>query len=119
GSQAHGGATPKAESARLHRERPRARDGRRRERLKIALPVQVQPFDPRFADLVDVGAVTDFSRDGLFFWSCMPHYSEGMRLMIRFPFGEKILAHKKYLGTVVRLDERENGSTGVAVKFLL
>ncbi len=30
----------------------------RRERLKVSLPVQVQPFDARFIDIIDVGEVS-------------------------------------------------------------
>jgi hypothetical protein len=92
---------------------------RRRERLKMSLPLEVRPFDARFSDVRDVGEVIDFTRDGLFFTSCMPHYFVGMRVLVTFPFGEKISAHKKFLGSVVRVEERSNSSVGVAVKFVL
>ncbi|HUC42206.1 MAG TPA: PilZ domain-containing protein [Candidatus Micrarchaeaceae archaeon] len=94
-------------------------EARKRRRLRVSLPVQVQPFDARFADIRDVGEVTDFSREGLYFLTCMPHYFTGMRLILRFPYGEKISAHKKFLGTVVRLEDRTDGTQGVAVQFLL
>jgi len=96
-----------------------AREARRRERLKMSLPVEVRPFDARFMDIADVGEVTDFTRDGLYFATCMPHYFVGMRLLVTFPFGEKISAHKKFLGTIVRMEERPDGATGIAVRFLL
>lgn len=94
-------------------------ESRRRTRLKVALPVHVQPFDPRFADITDVGEAVDFSRQGLYFASCMPHYFEGMRLLVKFPYGEKATAHKTYLGTVVRIEDRQDGSVGIGVKFLV
>lgn len=94
-------------------------DDRRRARLKVSLPVQVQPFDARFADIVDVGEVTDFTRHGLYFATCMPHYFLGMRLMLRFPYGDGIEAHKKFLGTIVRLEDRPDGNRGVAVQFII
>lgn len=94
-------------------------DPRRRKRLKIALPVHVRPFDIRYAEIEDVGAVIDFTRDGLFFHSRMPHYFLGMRLIVTFPFGEKISAHRRMLATVVRIDRFEDGSRGVAVSVLL
>jgi len=75
-----------------------SRNSRRRERLKISLPLEVRPFDARFAEIADVGEVLDFTRDGLYFATCMPHYFMGMRLLVTFPFGEKISAHKKFLG---------------------
>lgn len=95
------------------------KDARRRERLKVSLPLEVRPFDARFAEIVDVGEVLDFTRDGLFFKTCMPHYFMGMRLLVTFPFGEKITAHKKFLGSVVRMETRTDGSVGIAVRFLL
>src|SRR5579863_6320053 len=94
-------------------------ESRRRKRLKVSLPVQVRPFDARFSEIVDVGEVIDFTRDGLFFATCMPHYFMGMRLLVTFPFGEKISAHKKFLGSIVRMEDRPDGTAGVAVRFLL
>ncbi len=96
-----------------------SKDGRRRERLKLSLPLEVRPFDARFTEIVDVGEVVDFTRDGLYFATCMPHYFVGMRLLVTFPFGEKISAHKKFLGSIVRMEDRPDGSAGVAVRFLL
>jgi hypothetical protein len=99
--------------------RDRSRDARRRKRLELALPVEVRPFDARFIDIVDVGEVVDFTRDGLYFASCMPHYFTGMRLIVTFPFGKNVSAHRKFLGTVVRMEDRTNGLRGIAVKFVL
>ena len=93
--------------------------GRRRERLKVSLPVQIQPFDARFIDIIDVGEVSDFTRDGLYFSTCMPHYFMGMRLIVTFPFGDQVSAHKRFLATIVRMEDREDGNRGVAVRFLL
>jgi hypothetical protein len=98
---------------------PAAKDTRRRARLKVSLPLEVRPFDPRFAEIVDVGEVLDFTRDGLYFATCMPHYFMGMRLLVTFPFGEKISAHKKFLGSIVRMENRPEGTVGIAVRFLL
>jgi hypothetical protein len=94
-------------------------EARRRERLKMSLPVEVRPFDARFMDIADVGEVVDFTRDGLYFASCMPHYCVGMRLLVTFPFGKRISAHKKFLGSIVRMEERPDGAMGIAVRFLL
>ena len=92
---------------------------RRRERLKVCLPVQIQPFDSRFIDIIDVGEVSDFTRDGLYFSTCMPHYFMGMRLIVTFPFGDQASAHKRFLATIVRMEGREDGNQGIAVRFLL
>ncbi|MGH9698272.1 MAG: PilZ domain-containing protein [Candidatus Acidiferrales bacterium] len=106
------------EGAEIGDRKPSA-ESRGRARLKMALPVHVQPFDPRFADIADVGEVVDFSRQGLYFASCMPHYFQGMRLLVKFPYGERASTHKTFLGTVVRIEDRQDGSVGIGVKFLV
>jgi len=95
------------------------RDARRRKRLKVSLPVHVSAFDARFRDIEDIAEVIDFTRDGLFFATCMPHYFLGMRLMVTFPYGKKAVAHRKFLGSIVRLEDLGDGKSGVAVRFLL
>ena len=94
-------------------------DARTRKRLKVSLPVHVRPFDARYMEIEDVGQVVDFTRDGLYFKTSMPHYFVGMRLIVTFPFGEKVSAHRKFLATVVRLEHLENDGRGIAVRFLL
>lgn len=76
-------------------------------------------FDARFRDIEDVGEVIDFTRDGLYFATCMPHYFIGMRLVVTFPYGDKVVAHRKFLGSVVRMEDLGEGKSGVAVRFLL
>lgn len=95
------------------------RDARRRNRVKLSLPVRVCPFDPRFQEIEDVGEVVDFTRDGLYFATCMPHYFVGMRLVVTFPFGDKVVAHRKFLGSIVRMEDLGEGKSGIAVRFLL
>jgi hypothetical protein len=94
------------------------RDGRRRKRLQVSLPLHVRPFDVRFAEIEDVGQVLDFTRDGLFFVTSMPHYFVGMRLIVTFPYGDNLSAHRKFLATIVRLEDRGNNTRGIAVRFL-
>ncbi len=95
------------------------KDARRRKRIKVSLPVHVRPFDSRLIEIEDVGEVVDFTSDGLFFTSGMPHYCIGMRLIVTFPFGDAVSAHRKFLGIVMRLKEQASGRCGVAVRFLL
>lgn len=106
-------ARPKARAAN------KERDARRRQRLKIELPVHVRPFDARYAEIEDVGQVIDFTRDGLYFRTAMPHYFLGMRLIVTFPYGEKVSAHRRMIATVVRMDRFDDGTRGVAVRVLL
>lgn len=92
---------------------------RRRQRLKVLLPVHVRPFDARFSDIEDVAQVIDFTRDGIYFTTFMPHYFLGMRLIATFPYGDKASARRRFLASVVRLEHRDDGSHGVAVRVLL
>lgn len=94
-------------------------DARRSKRLKISLPVHIRPFDARYADIEDVGQVIDFSRHGLFFRTEMPHYCAGMRLIVTFPYGDKVSAHRRMLASIVRVEHFDDGTHGVAVTVLL
>jgi hypothetical protein len=96
-----------------------AKEARRRKRVKFSLPVHLRPFDSRLISIEDVGQVVDFTQDGVYFLTCMPHYSVGMRLIVTFPFGKNVACQRRFIGTVVRLEERPFGNSGVAVKFLL
>ena len=109
-------STSKPAAARARRT---SEDARGRKRLKVSLPVHLRPFDARYAEIEDVGQVVDFTRDGLFFKTCMPHYFVGMRVIVTFPYGDKVSAHRKFLGSVVRLEHLGSDSRGVAVRFLL
>jgi hypothetical protein len=95
------------------------REARRRKRLKVSIPLHVRPFDARYPDIEDVGRVMDFTRDGLYFMTKMPHYFVGMRLIVTFPYGDNISAQRKFLASIVRLEDRGNDSRGIAVRFLL
>jgi len=108
-------------SAKLQPARARVKpaDARRRKRVKLSLPVHIRPFESRLIDIEDVGEVVDFTQDGLLFVTCMPHYNVGMRLIVTFPFGDSAATHRKFLGLVVRREERGSGNSGVAVRFLL
>jgi hypothetical protein len=96
-----------------------SRDARRRKRLKLSLPVHLRPFHPRFSEIEDVGQVVDFTCDGLYFITCMPHYFVGMRLIVTFPYGDNISAHRKFLASIVRLEQRDDQKRGIALRFLL
>jgi hypothetical protein len=94
------------------------KEARGRDRLRVRLPLHVRPFDARFIEIEDIGEVQNFTRDGLFFVTGMPHYLVGMRLIVTFPFGETVSAHHRYLASVVRLEDRRDGTRGIAVRFL-
>ena len=78
----------------------------------------MRSFDPRYSGIEDVAQVIDFTRDGIYFTSAMPHYFLGMRLFVTFPYGDKISAHRTFLGSIVRIEDRGPSHRGIAVKFL-
>lgn len=95
------------------------RDPRRRTRLQLSLPAHVRPFDARYSHIEDVAQVANFTREGLYFTTRMPHYVVGMRLIVTFPFGDNVSAHRKFLATIVRLEEKGGETRGVGVRLLL
>jgi hypothetical protein len=97
----------------------KAQDPRRRTRLKVSLPAHVRPFDARYCHIEDVAQVANFTREGLYFTTRMPHYLVGMRLIVTFPFGDNVSAHRKFLATIVRLEEKDGENRGVGVRLLL
>lgn len=111
-------AEPSAAAITVPVRKPR-HDKRDRQRLKVSLPVHVRPFEARFADIEDVAQVIDFTRDGIYFTTSMPHYFMGMRLIATFPYGDKASVRRRFLASVVRLEHRDDGSHGVAVRVLL
>lgn len=94
------------------------RDGRRRKRLKLSLCAHIRPFDPGFEEIEETAEVADFSNDGLCFRTRMPHYFVGMRLLVAFPYGEKVPATRTFLVSVVRVDHQGDGWRQVAVQVL-
>lgn len=102
---------------RTKRNRANVKEARRRQRIKFSLPVHVRPFNSRLLNIEDVGEVLNFTQDGLYFVTCMPYYQTGMRLIVTFPFGKATGAQRRFLGTVVRLEERPYGNSGVAAKL--
>ncbi len=97
-------------------EKELRRDARRRKRLKVSLLAHIRPFDPRFEEVEETAEVSDFSRDGLYFRTCMPHYFVGMPLLIAFPYGKTAPVTRRFLVYVVRVDHRHDGFHGVAVQ---
>jgi hypothetical protein len=93
------------------------RESRRRKRLHAALALHVRPLDGGLADREDVGEVLDFNSDGLFFTTSKVHYAPGMKLIVTFPYGENAPVHRRFIGSVVRVEHRWIGSRGVGIRL--
>lgn len=94
-----------------------SRESRRRKRLKVELPVHVRPLDGRFADQEDLGEVVDFNSDGLYFTTSKLHYSPGMKLAVTFPYSDNAPVHRRFIGSVVRVEHRWIGSRGIGIQL--
>jgi hypothetical protein len=94
------------------------REARRRKRLKVELPLYVRPLDEGFADHEDLAEVVDFNTHGLYFTTSKLYYAPGMRLLVTLPYGQNVPAHRKFVGSVVRVEHRWIGSRGVGIKLL-
>jgi hypothetical protein len=93
------------------------RESRSRKRLAMSLPLHVRPLEGRFAEQEDVGEVMDFHCEGLYFTTSKVHYSPGMKLIVTFPYGENVPAHRRFVGSVVRVEHRWIGSRGIGIRL--
>lgn len=95
---------------------PSLREERRESpRTNVFKPVRLQPLDPKYEE--EVRATLNVSRDGLYFRSWAEHYQIGMRLRVTFPYASVDLCNSEYLGEVLRVDELEDGSWGIALRI--
>jgi hypothetical protein len=92
---------------------------RRNPRARISLPIRVRSAD--FADdqVDEVQATTNLSRGGLYFSSQRSSYHRGMKVLLTIPFRDFVAdAGPEERGEVVRVDDLNDGRTGVAVRLL-
>ena len=88
---------------------------RRRERLRVCLPVFVRRLDHSQAE---IATTLDITRHGLRFKTSKDHYFPRMPLLVTFPYSGLNFVRKEYFGEIVRV-EQVNGGKAVAVKFQL
>lgn len=91
---------------------------RKRERLKLCLPLYVRPLRSSGEQIEEVTTTIDFNRNGLSFTTSHDHYRSGMSLFLTFPYSADVTAHVDYVGEVVRVTSLPNGDRAVAVQFL-
>lgn len=94
------------------------RESRSRKRLKVELPLYVRPLDEGFADHEDLAEVVDFNNKGIYFTTSKLYYAPGMRLLVTLPYGQNVPVHRKFVGSVVRVEHRWIGSRGVGIRLL-
>jgi hypothetical protein len=110
------GARALARSPQGDRRKPRDRRGR--QRLDLALPARLRPFEPRYWFAEEIQIASNFTREGLYFKTPLEHYYVNMRLLVTFPYLQANRVSRQYLGKIVRLDRLQDGYSGIAVQFL-
>jgi hypothetical protein len=96
---------------------PIPQESRRRNRLKVTLPVRVRRVDPCGEPAEELQTTIDFNRHGVFFATSSDHYRTGMKLLVAFPYSPGAIC-QEYAGEVVRIEELSDSRYGVAVRFL-
>jgi hypothetical protein len=96
---------------------PIPQESRRRNRLKVTLPVRLRPVDPRDQPAEELQTTINFNRHGIFFATSGDHYRTGMKLLVAFPYSPGAIC-QEYAGEVVRIEKLSDGRCGVAVRFL-
>ncbi len=99
-------------------ERKLPRVPRRHGRVECSQPVRVRPFKESANHFDDVSTTQNISQGSLYFISRHLGYRKSMRLMITFLSQSDFFAPKtNCAGQIVRVDQREDGHVGVAVKL--
>jgi hypothetical protein len=94
-------------------------DKRRSRRIRIGQPLRIRATDPRDAQIEETNITKNVAREGIYFVSPIPAYTEGMRLYVTVPHHTpQDPQDREYLGQVVRVERLADGQCGVAVQFL-
>jgi hypothetical protein len=96
---------------------PSEQEHRASRRVKVSRPLLARPADPKYKEEVQVTLNT--SRDGLYFRTKAKHYHVGMRVSVILGYIPNDRCNSSSLGKVVRIDQLEDGSFGIAVQILL
>lgn len=97
------------------------RDERRRKaRLKLPQMVHVRPSEPLEHDFKEVVTTVNASRESVYFTTRQRRYFRGLRLVVTYTYSHAPGAiNREYIGEVVRVDLKQRGLYGVAVRLLL
>src|ERR1700680_94668 len=93
------------------------KDRRADRRVKISRPTLIHPSDPKYKE--EVHTTLNASRDGLYFTTRATHYYVRMRLKVTLGYAPKDPCNSVCFGEVVRIEQLEDGSFGIAVRILV
>jgi hypothetical protein len=96
---------------------PSEQEHRASRRVKVSRPLLARPSDPKYQEEVQVTLNT--SRNGFYFRTRLKHYHVGMRISVILGYIPNDRCNSTSLGKVVRIDQLEDCSFGIAVQILL
>jgi hypothetical protein len=90
---------------------------RRERRLKIAQPIRVRAED--FGDSVQMGETLNMSRNGIYAVFPKNPFHIGMHVHVILGYRTGDPVQHEWLTEVLRIERREEGQWGIAMKILL
>jgi hypothetical protein len=90
---------------------------RRERRLKIAQPIRVRAED--FGDSVQMGETLNMSRNGIYAVFPKNPFHIGMHVHVILGYRTGDPVQHEWLAEVLRIEKREEGNWGIAMKILL
>jgi hypothetical protein len=90
---------------------------RRERRLKIAQPIRVRAED--FGDSVQMGETLNMSRNGIYAVFPQNPFHIGMHVHVILGYRTGDPVQHEWLTEVLRIERREEGQWGIAMKILL
>jgi hypothetical protein len=94
-----------------------AKECRLSPRESLSEPVLVRPCDSLFPE--EICKTANVSRSGLYFVTPSPYYFVGMNVVVTLNFGMDDPIHREQIGDVVRVDEVDKDTWGVAIRILM
>ncbi len=86
-------------------------------RLGVSKRVLACPFGPEYKE--EVQSTSNMSRDGLYFETRSKHYRVGMPISVVEGYSSETRYNSPSFGKIVRVEQLEDGSAGVAVQILM
>jgi PilZ domain len=86
-------------------------------REMLSEPVLVRPCDTLYPE--EICTTANVSRSGVYFVTPTQHYFVGMNVIVTLNFGPDDPIHREQIGDVVRVEELDEDTRGVAIRILM
>jgi PilZ domain len=92
------------------------KERRHAPRTNLKQVVRIRPVDPQFPP--EYSTTFNISESGLYFATSAGHYIPGMNVYVTSDFQPGSPMNRSVAGSVVRVEELENGQFGIAIQIL-